>query len=214
MSFIGVGCSNSSPNQNSLEAQKGVFSDFEEDASNRIEKKYKKAVKKNMTDEEKGELFLAIMDEELKMLFNYDESDDIQEEEPIKKNIKKPKKSDKVLVEIIDKIDIPADIDNFEFNHRVNFGIEITNKTSKNIKGIQGILNINDLFGEPIMRVSCDLVGEIIESNKATINYDMGMSINEYIPKQLKVYNLDYDDLTFEYETLKIVFEDGTTEDY
>jgi len=120
--------------------------------------------------------------------------------------------NEKVVVKTIDKKNLSEDWDANRYSPRVEFTFEIFNNTTKDIKGVQGVLKIKDLFGVDIMSVSVDFTGQTIKAKGKITNSDMGMDINEFMDKHVKLYNTDFDDLKFEYEVTSIVYSDGTKE--
>ncbi|MCI8806427.1 MAG: hypothetical protein HFE59_11245 [Clostridiales bacterium] len=118
----------------------------------------------------------------------------------------------KVSVMVTDKISKPMDFNVGRIEDFVEFKIDVTNNTNCAIKGIQGTLYVDDLFGENIMPISWDFTGGMIYSGK-TINYSgKGISINPYIHEESKIYNTDYKDLKFRYKVKQIVYSDETVE--
>lgn len=118
-----------------------------------------------------------------------------------------------VTVLVTDKINIPEDIHNGRYSDSVQFVFSITNNTDKDIQGVQGILEIKDLFGKTIMSSGCDFTGETIKAGKNIINDDMALEINQFMDDHTKLYTTEYRDLEFNYSVTKIVFEDGTVKE-
>ncbi len=136
----------------------------------------------------------------------------------IKSQLDKTKKESEVqqgdvTVNVTDKINIPKNINNSIYSNNVNFHFSIKNNTDKDIKGIQGVLDIQDLFGVSILKMNCDLVGNTIKPNETVVNEDLGFDINQFMNDHVKVYTTDYSDLKFSYTINKIVFADGTIKD-
>lgn len=98
-----------------------------------------------------------------------------------------------------------------DFSNYVTFVFDLTNNSDKAIKGVQGILHINDLFGSSIMDVRCDFTGHTIQPHETYTNNDLSYDVNEFSDTDMKLYNEDYSDLNFEYEPTTIVFTDGTS---
>lgn len=118
----------------------------------------------------------------------------------------------KVSVIVTDKISKPADFNVGRIEDFVEFKMNVTNNTNCAIKGVQGVLYVDDLFGENIMPINWDITGEMIYSGK-TINYDgNGISANPYIHEESKIFNTDYKDLKFRYKIKQIVYSDETVE--
>ena len=120
--------------------------------------------------------------------------------------------SKRVSVEVTDKYNLPEDWNAGRYSARVEFEFSVTNNTSKDIKGIQGVLTIKDLFGKDIISISCDFTGKKIPANKSVTFDNLGMDINEFMDDHVKLYNEKFSDLKFEYSVTSIVYSDGTTE--
>lgn len=123
-----------------------------------------------------------------------------------------PIRDDKVQVIVKDKKNIPADYDAWVFSDTVRFTIEVCNRTEKEIRGVEGILTIKDIFGKTILDIGCDFTGKNIPANGMTEYNDLYMEINEFIDTNLKVYSTSYEDLQFDYKITSIVYTDGTSE--
>ncbi|HHU32698.1 MAG: hypothetical protein ACOX1Y_13225 [Zhaonellaceae bacterium] len=116
-----------------------------------------------------------------------------------------------VVITVIDKINIPANTDKWQFNDLVRLHISITNNTNKDIKGIKGVLHFKDMFGVSILRSQCDLTGYTIKAGETCVNEDMTLEINNFMDDHVKIYNTRYEDLIFEYKVQQIMFTDGTS---
>lgn len=116
-----------------------------------------------------------------------------------------------VKIVVIDKTVTPKDSSKWIFSNYVDFVFHITNNSDKEIRGIEGALIINDLFGKKIMRLNCDFTGLAIKPGETFTKGDMSFECNQFIDKDTKLYNTDYKDLEFIYELSSVVFTDGTT---
>lgn len=117
-----------------------------------------------------------------------------------------------VLVEVIDKINKPKDVDNWILDDSVVFHISITNNYKKDIKEIQGVLDIKNNSGVNILRLDTDFTGHTIKSGERFINKDTVLKINQYINEDKRLYNSNHGDLNYTYTIKQIIFSDGTTE--
>lgn len=131
--------------------------------------------------------------------------EEIKEEEELKE--------DEVLVQVVNKTNVPRDSNNWIFSDSVSLHISIVNNSEKDIKGIQGSIDIQDMFGVTILKMGCDLTGNIINSGETFINKEMSFEINEYMDDHLKFYTTDFDDLNMIYTINQIMFTDGTTKE-
>lgn len=120
--------------------------------------------------------------------------------------------SEKVTVIVADKQNLDINYSAGIYSPRVEFVFEVYNNTPKDIKGVQGILTIKDLFGVDIMSSSLDFVGQTIGADSSVTFSDMGIDINEFMDDHVKLYTTDFGDLKFEYKVTSIVYSDGTTE--
>lgn len=118
----------------------------------------------------------------------------------------------RIVVNVTDKQNLGVNYNAGRYSPRVEYTFEVFNNTEKEIKGIQGILTVKDLFGVDIMSNGLDFTGQIIPVNESITITGKGIDINEFIDSDVKLYNTDYEDLKFEYEITSIVYTDGTTE--
>ncbi len=118
---------------------------------------------------------------------------------------------EEVLVKVVDKIKIAKDTNNRVFNDRVNFHMSITNNLKKDIKEIQGVLDIKTMSKVSILRFECDLAGDPIKAGETFINKDTLLEINQYISSDIRLYKTEHADLNYTYKINKIIFTDGTT---
>ena len=117
-------------------------------------------------------------------------------------------------VAVVDKKNIPEDIYNGQFSPRVQFVIEVSNNSDKEIKGVSGVLTIKDLFGKDILSSTCDFTGQPIAVGSTVTFSDLGMDINEFMDDHTKLYNENYSDLIFEYKVESVVYSNGETESF
>lgn len=93
----------------------------------------------------------------------------------------------------------------------INFVFTAKNNTEKSIKGIQGVAVFKDLFGEEILKMKCDFVGQTIEPGAEITISNLSLKFYDVEDEKMKLYNTALDDLQFEYQPTSIVFTDGTT---
>lgn len=123
-----------------------------------------------------------------------------------------PIRDDKVILTVENKINYEEDINAWRFSPFVELVCKIENMTNKDIKGVQGDLVVNDLFGKEIITIGWDVTGENIPANGSITQEGYGLEINQFMDDHMKLYNTNYDDLKFEYKVTQIVYADGTTE--
>lgn len=123
---------------------------------------------------------------------------------------KKLKAEQYVKVECVGKSVTPKNTAQWIFSNYVNFVFEITNNSDKDIKGVEGILTANDLFGKEIISIGCDFTGQIIKVGTTYTESDLSLECNEFIDSNMQLYNTDFSDLIFVYEVTSIVYADGS----
>ena len=123
-----------------------------------------------------------------------------------------PVRDDKVVLTVVDKVNYDVDLDEWRYSPFVELICKIKNRTDKAIKGVQGELVVNDMFGEEITTINWDITGESIPANGSITQDGYGLEINQYMDDDMKLYTTDYDDLKFDYKVKQIVYEDGTNE--
>ena len=120
-------------------------------------------------------------------------------------------KFEKISVTIIDKKNYEIDYDAGRYSPFVEMPYSITNNTDKEIKGIQGTLCVQDMFGEEIMEIQYDLTSQNVPVGQTVNIYEYGMEVNQFKAEHVKLYDTSYENLKFEYEFISVVFADGTS---
>lgn len=118
----------------------------------------------------------------------------------------------KVSVKVTGKTNIPEDIHAGRYSDFIKLTVQATNNTPSSIRGVQGTLYVDDLFGENIMAIKWDLTGQTIYSGQTVTYSNYGLDVNEFKSEHMKFYNTDFQDLKFRYEITQIVYGDGTSE--
>lgn len=94
---------------------------------------------------------------------------------------------------------------------RITFVFEVKNNTTKDIKGVQGIATIMDMFGKEVVSSNCDFTGKTIPAGGSITVDTLSYELNRYRNEELALYDTDYNDLLFKYQVTAIVFTDGTS---
>lgn len=113
-----------------------------------------------------------------------------------------------VTIKCIGKKTIDADFYAGRINPTIQFIFSIENHTDKDIRGIQGMVTVSDLFGTVIDRFGCDFTGTTIKAGETTEISDKYLEAPSYENSKVKILNEDYEDLKFEYEVKDIVYAD------
>ena len=115
--------------------------------------------------------------------------------------------SNEVEISVVNKTSLYKDFDMGRYNSRVEFNFIIKNNTDKNIRGIQGVLKVKDLFGNTIQTIGCDFTQQVIPAGKSIEFSDLGIDINEFDDDDVRILNESFDDLLFTYEVTSIVYK-------
>jgi hypothetical protein len=111
----------------------------------------------------------------------------------------------KVAVELQEKTFVPND-----FFSEIAFKLKLTNKSDKGMKGVQGKLIFKDIFDNEIksVSVSYDKAIPVGESKvwEGSIDYSKSSE------KDVKIKDTPLADLKYVWDTITIVYEDGTKE--
>lgn len=116
-----------------------------------------------------------------------------------------------VKVYVADKSTTPRNTSQWIFSNYVNMIFEVTNNSDKDIKGVQGVLTVYDLFGVEIISINCDFTGKTIKSGDTITVSDLRYECNDFIDSDMKLYNTNYSDLKWAYKVTSIVYTDGST---
>ncbi|MQA19628.1 hypothetical protein [Rugamonas rivuli] len=97
-----------------------------------------------------------------------------------------------------------------EFQQRVVFmDLAFTNKGDKDIAGFKGILHFTDMFGDSIIDITWSN-DHGVEARQGILQKGAGMTINQFLPDHMKMWNAEADKIKLSFEVQAIVFKDGT----
>ena len=115
-----------------------------------------------------------------------------------------------MVVTVIEKTNLAKNYNQNRYSDRVEMTFRLENMTDKDIKGVQGILTISDMFGEEIMSSECDFTGNVIPAKSSIDVSGLGFDINEFLDYHVKLYNTALEDLIFSYEISNVIYADGS----
>lgn len=117
-----------------------------------------------------------------------------------------PIKEAEVIVTVTEKESLPKDRNAWRFSDYVRLSLNIENTSNRSIKGIQGTLVVEDMFGEEFLRSSCDLTDDTIPANSSITVTELYLDINQFFESHLKLFNTEYENLIFEYIVTNVMF--------
>lgn len=123
-----------------------------------------------------------------------------------------PDGSDKVGFEIVNKEFKEADMYSGSIMDQIILETEFENKSNKDMRGIQGVIVFVDMFGDNIMSSSFEYTDGIPKNSTKT--WDASIEYNEFIDEHKKLRNTDLEDLEYELEIDKIIYKDGTKDEF
>lgn len=116
------------------------------------------------------------------------------------------KGSDSITVKCVDKKNISSDYSVGRYSPHCQFIFEVSNRGNKDIKGIEGVLTVKDLFGTTITRLNCNFTGTKIEAGYKYSFSDKYIEINEFLDDEVEIWTTDFDDMYYEYEITDVVY--------
>ncbi|WP_258107253.1 hypothetical protein [Christensenella minuta] len=120
-------------------------------------------------------------------------------------------KWDNLVVTVVDKVLHEANMDTYQLSDFVEFVINVQNDYDKEIRGVEGILTISDMFGKEIMSANLDITEESIPAGGSIQINDKGLDVNQFMDSHAKIRDTPFEDLIFTYEPTHILFTDGTS---
>ncbi len=112
-----------------------------------------------------------------------------------------------IAITVTDKRNQPAHPGNGYFSDKVFFEFEVANHTKHNIRGIQGYVEVKDMFGEIFLTITVDFTRETFRANRITLPESQFIKINPYLDNDIILYDTKYSDLQFEYIITDVVFQ-------
>ncbi len=96
-----------------------------------------------------------------------------------------------------------------EFSQKyVEMEMAFENKTDQDIKGVKGTVKITGILGDPIKNISFSFDRGIAAKKRAI--YIHFIAINEFMDKDLQLWNTGFDKLKTRIEIAAIIYKDGT----
>ena len=115
-----------------------------------------------------------------------------------------------VSVTVTDMNVLPQDNSVGRFSPWIGFEFLIENNTDSDIRGIQGSLEIKDMFGVRIMDVGVDFTQDTIYAHQSLTIDTLGLDVNRFLDRHVQVYSSDFASLMFTYTISRVLFTDGT----
>lgn len=118
----------------------------------------------------------------------------------------------KVNLEIISKGFHEADFLSGDYQDQITMELKFTNKTNKEIRGVEGLLTFYDIFDNKISttKISYD---EGIPANESKV-WKARKDYNQFMEGDVKLKNTELKNLKYKWEVLTIIYADGSKETF
>ena len=94
----------------------------------------------------------------------------------------------------------------------INFDLEVTNNTGKNIRAYTGVLHFKDLFDRDFKKAQLTVEDGLSAGQTTTIG--RSLDYNQYIDDDVRLNEIQLKDMSVEFVTEQIIFTDGTKQKF
>lgn len=98
------------------------------------------------------------------------------------------------------------------FQDYINFYVQVTNNTNKDIRAFTGMIHFRDLFDRDIF--AGELTYEEGLDAGATVEWARGIEYNQFIASHERLKDIALSDVSVVFDTQQILFSDGTRTSY
>ena len=122
-----------------------------------------------------------------------------------------PVREDKVVVTVYGKdvVDVESKYSAYGLYPRVFVGLYVENRTDKDIKGVKGVLTVFDMFGD-VLLVHDSFFDQVIIKAGTSEAYTVSSDVFPNDTELRRLFDANYEDLSFEFELEQIAYTDGT----
>ncbi len=116
--------------------------------------------------------------------------------------------SDFITVNVTEKKNIDQDIMSGILYNYCRFTVKVSNRGTKDIKGIQGTLVIKDLYGNTKIKGSISFTGTNIPAGYTVTFSDKNIKLNDFKDEDNWLWSQKHDDMQYEFTITDIVYAD------
>lgn len=109
---------------------------------------------------------------------------------------------------VVSKTFVPKNVNAEQFSDRVQFVIAVQNKTARDIAGVKGDIEFDDMFGTEIKSIEFSLDQSVRAGQIATLS-NYGMDLNQFEDSDNKLAQTDLGKMKVTFHPQMIVFSDG-----
>ena len=93
-----------------------------------------------------------------------------------------------------------------DFSDQITMNLEFTNKTDRDMRGVEGLLVLYDIFDNEIksIKVAYD---QSISKNSSKV-WDTGLDYNQFMDEDIKLKDTKLEDLSYKWDINKVVYAD------
>lgn len=113
------------------------------------------------------------------------------------------------IVTVVKKEFLPENYDVGRFSERVQFVIAIQNKTGKDIAGVKGGMQFNDMFGTEIKTVLLS-IDDTVKAGQMFTTSDYGLELNRFVDNDTRLAVTDLSKMKVTWHPEMVIFSDGT----
>ena len=129
-----------------------------------------------------------------------------------KEEPKTPIDEQPILASLVKKGFSPKDIYNGKYEEEVTITVSFDNKTGKDIRAFDGVLEFTDLLGNRILGSRVE-INEPIASGSA-LSWEGALEYNQFMNDHERLRSEPKENLKIAFHAGKILFADGTTKEY
>lgn len=123
-----------------------------------------------------------------------------------------PAEDQPLTVELLKKGFSPKDLDNSKFEEDVTFTLNFANKTGKDIRAFDGVLEFTDLLGNRIIASKVEINERVAQG--ASLNWDGALEYNQFMNDHERLRSEPKENLKVAFHANKVLFADNTTKEY
>ena len=118
---------------------------------------------------------------------------------------------EKIDMSVTSKKFDPANAENSQYQSYITVGFKFSNKTAKDVRGVEGIIVFYDIFQNEIKRVSISYDDTPIAANTEK-TWIASIKYNQFMDSDIKLNNTELANLKYVWLPSTIIYQDGGIE--
>jgi len=116
-------------------------------------------------------------------------------------NNKETPKENEIEIKILEK-----DFYKGDFSDQITMNLEFTNKTDRDVKGVEGVLSFYDIFDKKIKTIKVAYDKMIPKNSVKT--WETGVGYNQFMDEDIKLKDTELENINYKWSIDKIVYSD------